>query len=275
MRSLNFQDFKLWLTGIATIFACLHLILTFKTANSDFFSSALLFWLAIAYLCNQKRNTIQFNSGLFATLFGTLILSLLLIKSSNFIKYDHFLRIFPFFAVSGIGLIASGVRGLRQYWRELLLAIALAPPATFVSLYFDLSILTAKFSAFLLWLLRFEVTRQGVNVILPTGYIEVYYGCSGMSMILQLLGIALTIALVLTTNWKQKLLLCLSAVVIGFFINGLRVALMAVLVASGDWQAFQYWHLGDGSLIFSLIAIALFGCLCYFTVLKTASELNS
>ena len=40
-----------------------------------------------------------------------------------------------------------------------------------------------------------------------------------------------------------------------FLVNGVRVALMAVLVALSDGEAFEYWHLGDGSLIFSAIAV--------------------
>lgn len=65
-------------------------------------------------------------------------------------------------------------------------------------------------------------------------------------------------------RWRQKLFIPVVAATVGFVVNGIRVALMAVLVAKGDKGAFAYWHEGDGSLIFSLIAVALFFLFCWF-----------
>jgi hypothetical protein len=43
-------------------------------------------------------------------------------------------------------------------------------------------------------------------------------------------------------------------------------------VALSQQEAFEYWHQGDGSLIFSMIGVLLFGLLCHFLLLQSASE---
>ncbi|MEO1622255.1 MAG: cyanoexosortase A, partial [Cyanobacteria bacterium J06632_3] len=131
---------------------------------------------------------------------------------------------------------------------------------------FDISLLTAKFSAFVLWAFGFEVTRQGVWILLPTGSIEVYNGCSGIRMIFQLVGIAWLMLALVPMRWTHKIGLPIVAVLIGFVINGVRVALMAVLVALGNTAGFDYWHLGTGSLVFSAIAVLIFGAIAFASI---------
>jgi exosortase/archaeosortase family protein len=57
-------------------------------------------------------------------------------------------------------------------------------------------------------------------------------------------------------------------VLLGFIVNGIRVALMAILVASSNKSAFTYWHGGDGSLIFAIISMVLFGIFCWFAYVR-------
>jgi exosortase/archaeosortase family protein len=40
-------------------------------------------------------------------------------------------------------------------------------------------------------------------------------------------------------------------------VNGVRVALLAVLAGLSDPEILNYWHLGNGSLIFSLLAVII------------------
>jgi len=78
--------------------------------------------------------------------------------------------------------------------------------------------------------------------------------------------------MIFTTTSFKKILVLLVAVLVGFIVNGVRVALMAVLVALSQQDAFEYWHQGDGSLIFSMIGVLLFGLFCHFLLLQSASE---
>jgi exosortase/archaeosortase family protein len=79
---------------------------------------------------------------------------------------------------------------------------------------------------------------------------------------LQLIGLALIYLLLCPTRLDQKGWVVAIAISLSFTINGLRVALMAVLKALSNQSAFDYWHIGNGSLIFSTIAVLSFGTLC-------------
>ncbi len=81
---------------------------------------------------------------------------------------------------------------------------------------FDVSQLTARFSASILWLLGFSVTRQDVWIILPTGSVEVYNGCSGVLTILQLLGLSWIVLTLMPTDWRAKVYLPLASILLGF-----------------------------------------------------------
>ena len=258
-RLKQIKKMPFWLLSLAAGLIALHLNLTWRSENSDLLSCSLLLWLAAAYLTWEKRDRLSLESDIFSSCLGIFLITLVLIKSMHLVGDDVFLRLSPFLSGLGLGLLASGVKGIKQYWRELLLFGFIAAPWESIYLVVDLSLLTAKFTTFVLWIFGFEVSRQGVLVILPTGSIEVYDGCSGLRMILQLLGIALIFVLITADSWKQKILLLMSAIAVGFVVNGVRVAVMTILVALSDQEAFSYWHVGNGSLIFSLIAVLILG----------------
>lgn len=262
-----------WLIALLAGLMVLHLSLMQQlSGQSDLSSSSLLFWVSSFGLLWQQRAALVLKSDHFSSLLGATLLTLVLYKSLHLFAEDSFLRVWPLLAVTSWGLIASGVRGLKQYKKQLFLLSFLAIPWEFVYL-FDISLVTAKFSAFVLWLLGFEVVRQGVWIILPTGSIEVYNGCSGIRMIFQLLGICwLILALrpsgqaVTTRRWvrgAQTMGLVMSAITVGFVVNGIRVALMAALVALSDSAGFDYWHTGTGSLMFSAIAVSIFSAISF------------
>jgi cyanoexosortase A len=155
---------------------------------------------------------------------------------------------------------------LKQYRGELLVLSSISLPKILPLSLIDISLLTAKFASLILWYTGFEVTRNGVYIYLPTGSVEVYPGCSGLELIFQMLSLALLFLLMFPQKVKQKIIVPIIAITLAFIVNGVRVALMAVLVAQGHKEAFDYWHEGEGSLIFSLISVLLFGLFCWFSL---------
>ncbi|MCU0516149.1 MAG: cyanoexosortase A [Oscillatoria sp. Prado101] len=267
---LSVKDFKLWLFGLAAGLIALHLTLTWRSGNSDLLSTTVLFWVAVSALQWKKRDTLNLESDFFSSFLGASLLTLVLLKSAHLSGNPSFLRISPFISGMGLGLLASGVKGLKQYWQELSLLgfLSVAEGWLFP---FDISLLTAKFAVFVLWLLGFPASSQGVLVILPTGFVEVYQGCSGIGLMLQLLGWASILLVMVPTSSKQKIFVPVVAALLGFAVNGVRIALLAVLTALSNQEAFEYWHRGDGSLIFSAIAVLIFGVFCHLTVLTKQS----
>jgi len=250
------SPFLLLVLGAAII--AIHLTLSFKTGGSDRQITNVLFWLTAAYLIWERQDKLEFQSGLVASLLGALLLSLLLLKSSGYSE-ESFLIGYPFIAGIALALIAAGFRGLRTYWRELVLLFFSGIPEVLLTKLTDPAPLTAHFASSILWYSGFAVTQRGIYLDLPGGSVEVYSGCSGAVAMTQLLGMSVLFLMLLPLPWKwfQKLILPVAAVAIGFIVNALRVSLMAILGSQKQMEAFEYWHSGSGSLVFSAIGTFL------------------
>ncbi|MEG4006690.1 cyanoexosortase A [Microcoleus sp. Pol11C1] len=262
------QEPKYWLLGIASGLIAIHLTLTSRTNDTDLFGTMLLFWGVVAFLIWERHESLTFESGVFASFFGSSLIALILLKSSSISGYDFFIRATPFLSGISLALLASGTKGVKQYRQELLILGYTAIPPGLIGVFVDVALLTAKFSAFLLHYLGFEVVRKGVFLILENGSVEVYHGCSGVNAMLQLLGLALVFLLMFPTTTGQKMVLPFVAIITAFLVNAARVAIMAVLVSLSQPEAFKYWHEGNGSVIFSMIAVFIFGLFCWFAILK-------
>ena len=261
---------KFFLLAIAAGLIAIHLNNSWKINDSDLFFSSIIFWSGVCYLVWNKRQTLNLDTGVISSALGTLIIAFVLVKSTTL--GINFLYVSPFLSAVGISLLASGFKGLKQYRSELSVLFFLGVP--FVTIYWliDLSEITAKITAFVLWYLGFEVSRNGVNIILPMGGLEVYQGCSGMKNILELWGLAVLVLVMFPTDWRKRILVPAMAIFIGFVVNGVRVVLMGVLVASSNQTGFEYWHTGDGSLIFSMISVLIFGLFCFFVRLDEETK---
>ncbi|WP_181357668.1 cyanoexosortase A [Stenomitos frigidus] len=265
-----------WLLGTMAAMMALHLTLLSRTGDpelaQELFATYILLWFAVGFLVWERRHTLVLESGAIGGAIGGGLLLGLLWLSSALPTSGSFLRGFPVVMVLGLGLLASGVRGLHQYWKELcIFGLLTFNPLLKLGLdLINLPKLTANAAAFMLWYTGFDVRLDGLSLLLPTGRVDVYGACSGVSSMLQMLYIAVLFVMMFSLrSVVQQALAVLLAVLIGFLVNAARVALMAVLVAFSQKNAFDYWHTGDGSLIFAAIAVGLFGVFCWLAFLRT------
>lgn len=239
----------------------LYLTLVARADDTAHFGMSLLFIFAAGVLLWEKRQGLKFGAGVSSRLIGAVLISRVLWEGW-FIHADEYqttLRLLPLISAVGLGLVASGFKGLKQYRQELTILFFLGIPSILAQFIADISPITAAFSATLLWLTGFDVTTtQDVYINLPGGSVQVYEGCSGMESMTYLLGVSVVCLNLFPVNRIKQILLTGLAILIGFVVNGVRVALMAVLSASQQQAAFDYWHEGDGSLIFGVAAIAVF-----------------
>ncbi|WP_421656930.1 cyanoexosortase A [Leptothermofonsia sp. ETS-13] len=269
------QEPEFWLLCALAAFAALHLALLNRLDDSELFATSLLFWVAVGSLIWEKRYLLNLESGFVSSLIGILILGLLLLRCNTLPDSTSMLRSLPFVSMLGLGLLASGFSGLLQYWRELIIfgLLALYRVLEVLLQSIDLPLLTAKAAMFMLWYSGFQVQQNGVFLNLPTGRVEVYGACSGIHTILLMLSIAVLFLLMFPVYSDVKKIVCLiAATLIGFLVNSARVALMAILVAFSNDGAFEYWHSGNGSLIFSMISVGLFGLFCWLAFLRIPPE---
>lgn len=260
----SLQQPSFWFIALTGGLALLHLTLLDKNKLQNLFSISFLLWLTVASLIWDKRDRLVLESNLFSTLLGSALLIFILLR--NIHSNDISLRVLPLVGGLGIMLITSGAKHLKNYYREIFI-LSLLVVARVVALFLqsiDLTLWTAKFSAFVLWACGFQVYRQGIFIKLPQGRVEVYEACSGEESILLMLCVAILFLFLIPINHLHKAICLTIAVTIGFMVNAFRVALLAIFVNSHDTKAFEYWHGSEGSLLFSAISVCLFGLYCWF-----------
>jgi cyanoexosortase A len=268
---ISLPDAKFLLLGVAVALTTIHLHLVWTSEHYELLEPSLLCWCAAWFLA-WRRSWSKLDSGLTATSIGVLTIVWILLRSASIIGYDSFLRFTPVLSGLSVALLASGFPRLKQYWRELVILGFIAIPTTSLMAAIDISPLTADFASSLLWYGGYPITQQGVNLIMPTGSVEVYAGCSGINLIFQLLTLVFLFAMLFPLGIFQTAILPIVAVSIGFVVNSVRVALMTILFAQSKRDAFDYWHLGNGSLIFALIAMVLLGGVCYYLLEQAELE---
>ncbi|BAS56635.1 MULTISPECIES: cyanoexosortase A [Leptolyngbya] len=252
------------LLALSTALTAIHLKLIWRSGHhGQFLEAALICWAATWFLVWRNHQNLKFESNPVPSAIGSCCIAWVLLRSLGISEYDSFLRFAPIVSGIGVALLASGF-ALKQYWRALLVLAWMVIPTTTLLTQFDISPLTADVSGSLLWYSGFRVIQDGVLLHMPTGSVEVYPGCSGIQLIWQHLLLGCLFVILFPIGLIRSLIVPLAGMLIAFLTNAIRVALMAILVAQNQREAFDYWHLGTGSLIFSMISVALFGFLCYF-----------
>jgi len=125
--------------------------------------------------------------------------------------------------------------------------------------------LTAHLSGFWLGILGFDNIVRNKSVLMPNGGVEVLPACNGVDMIAQVICIAVIFQLAFPLRSVLSRILVFSlAPLIGFASNTIRIAILALCVANGNGKGsriFSFFHDDIGSLIFSGIAVFVFGIL--------------
>ena len=257
---------KFLLLVIAVSLIAIHFNIIYKYGDSKLVSTSILLLSAVLFNLWRKRDDIRVNSNNLSISIGIGIIAVVLFRSSFISKFDYFIQISPLLSALGMSLIASGVKGLKQYLQELILLLTLAIPFEVVIPHLvDLATLTAQGAASILWCLGFKVFPQGVNVVLPTGSVEVSPECSGVKIVARMLRIAILFLVMFPRPWIQNILFPVIAVGIAFIVNTVRVAILAVLVANSKHSLFEFFH-NSGGHVFTITSLLVFAALCYFTV---------
>jgi cyanoexosortase A len=261
--------------GLIIAIATIYGTLLWRADETAHLGMSLLFGAAAASLLWDKRHVLKSNSHGITKLIALVILSIAVwqavlgsaIAQTGAIAPLHTLnpaiRILPFAAAFGIGLFASGWKGLKQYWQEITILFFLGVPSIIAAGLPDLSPLTARFAGLLLYYGGLQAFVEGTHVQLSTGSVNVYAGCSGVESVTYLLGVSVVCLLLFPIKGHRRFFIPMISMFIAYFTNAARVAVLAIFVSFKNPSAFSYWHEGEGSLMVGAIAILLF-CLFYF-----------
>ncbi|MGI0488916.1 archaeosortase/exosortase family protein [Pantanalinema rosaneae CENA516] len=245
--------------------AALHLILTWRLLHQfDQLVLNAVFWLAILGVLIQSRHQPNRDRG--SRWIGLALLGVGLVKSLSISHPEAwFVRLFPALMIVSLILLISGFQ-FQPHGRIGLLLMPLMLPRRLVEHLAEqfvgepVQVLTAQFAAFMLHYIGYDAVQQNTIITLNQGGVDVLFRCTGIPLLIVLLQLALLCFGVFSLSWSHKIRLLTVAAMIAFLISGLRVAMMAVVVS--DRAAFDYWHGGTGSQLFSTGAIVLFGWCC-------------
>lgn len=256
-----------WLFTLPVSLMLIYVMLVWRSGDTAHLGMSILFGMVAGMLLWEKRHELRFGSNLLSKLLGGMLIGFMIWQGIGLLhgqtlvenSLHPLLRLFPVVSALGLCLLISGIDKLKQYWQELTILFFLGVPSVVAAGLPDLSPITARFSGYLLWYCGFSVRVEDVFIHLPTGAVKVYSGCSGIESMTYLLGLSVVSLVMFRVSRLQQIALPLLALLIGFGVNSIRVALMAVLAASQNQVAFDYWHEGDGSLIFGVAAVLIFG----------------
>ncbi|NJO40995.1 MAG: cyanoexosortase A [Cyanobacteria bacterium CRU_2_1] len=270
LQSFSLKDVRYWLLGIAAGLEIIFLTLVWKADDIGHLGMSILLLLAAGTLVWEKHHDLNFESGILPSLLGAGLISWVLWQSTNLID-NYTLRLLSFTSALGVSLLASGFKGLRQYWQELVILFFLGVPSVIAFHLFDISSLTAEFGASLLWYSGFDVSVQGIDIFLPEGGVKVVYRCSGIETINYLLAISVTTLVMFPISGIKRFFVPILAILLGFFVNGIRVALLAILAISNR-DAFHSLHGGTASYFFAMIGILVFGTFYWFLLQQEENQ---
>ncbi|MFK0731726.1 MAG: cyanoexosortase A [Gloeotrichia echinulata GP01] len=260
----------LWLLSIAAGLQAITLTLVWRAHDVGHLGMSFLFLFATGSLLWDKRDQLRFESDVFSSVVGLLLIGWVLWESST-LNVEYTMRLFPFTSALGVALLASGFKGLKQYLGELMILFVLGIPSLVSELLyehsiFDLSPWSAKMAGFLLWYSGFDVKLQGIYLSVGQGSVKVVYSCSGVDTINYILGIAVIALSMFPIARKKNFFVLIFATLLGFVLNAIRIALLAIFEGTNK-EAFHSWHGGNASYSFGIAGILIFG-LFYMLLLK-------
>ncbi len=262
-------------------------VIVFFGSVGDVTISILTFMAVTSLLLDQQEMTPRQSrrSHLLDTFIAILLGAAFLTLTSRF-GITTTARVVPFLLLLGWFIFISGIERIAQYWKPLLLLFILALPDgallkpviyPFLKLFGwnQLAEVTAQFTTTLTNSIGIPAILQGRDIHMPNAIVTISRECDG-DRILDFM-IRLTVILIVTfpvkkTRWIPVLV---TGLLLAFLTNGIRITMLTWFANSGDFAAFDYWHIGAGKKVFYLSAIILFCIIGYFQISPAEKKQDS
>ena len=255
---------NLWLALSAAV--AIQNIAVFQSSQDEHITVfAVLIWGGAVICMEDQFEKLQPRPTAWGLILGTRRLVWVLTRSAVILHWDGLL-----FALAPIGGLALGLMVEKPAslgrFRDPLLCLMLLPGFALLMRSLPeapISLLTARLSGFWLSILGLDVVVNARSVLLPGGGVKVLGPCNGLDMMAQILCVGVIFLLAFPIrSWTSRVLVLLIAPLIGLICNTFRIALLAIFsgngYSKGSWW-FDFFHESTGSLVFSGVAVLLFG----------------
>jgi cyanoexosortase A len=249
-----------------------------------------VFVLGIIYSCfffkfYQKQNEITFSSSLGSRLIGLLLIFIPLVRSRFILfieegsAFQYLSFLFVFISVLGYLILIIGFKGLKQFKQELIFLSIASILLPFINIIVSiagknikdnfLTVISAKFATFFLWYLGFNTVNQASMISVNGGAIDVIWGCTGWHLFMLLLQISCCVLFLFRSSFKNPFFPFIISFFISFILSIIRIIIMAFVVK--EKVAFDYWHHGQGSSLFTSAGMILFWGIVFFKLPNSLS----
>jgi cyanoexosortase A len=254
-----------WLL-IASTVAIQNIVVFHTSQNESMTIFAVLIWGGALICMEDLIETLYPAPNAIAALFASLVLLFVLFRTSLVLHSDGVLFLLPPLAALALFLLIEKPKFILKF-RDSLLCMLLFPANVLLIRIVPevpLSLLTAKLAAFWLSILGLDPIVNGRDVFLKGGGVTVLGACNGLDMIAQVICISIIFLLAFRLHSPiSRFLILLIAPLIGLLSNTIRIALLTIFSANGSGHGYGFWfdffHKQTGSLIFSGLAVFIFG----------------
>jgi cyanoexosortase A len=254
---------QLW-RMLALLLAVQYLVLIFMTQTTENFLNACIVWGCALLVLDGDPLPRRLQPTPLGCVLGTVLIVGVLWRSPTLVSGDKIRYLLPLMTGLGLALLARPWRQLRQFG-PVFIIFSLLPLLRLLTsklLVAELSQITAWLSGMLLMLCGFPVQRLGQSLYIPGGGVAVNGTCSGSEIMVQLLLVSIIFMVVFPMRYReQNLAMVVIAPLLAWLINGIRIALLALITASsypGKTWWFDFFHHEWGSQLFSGTAMVVF-----------------
>jgi cyanoexosortase A len=277
-RSLDNRD--LW-GLLAAIFALFLLQLSLLTHWPDVALNMMLVMGGAVLVLNSPPAGWQPRPGRIGRWVGVALLVVMLWFGQRLMSSNFLYSLVPLLAGIALALLAAPANKLRPFLKSLCV-LALLPVVSAVSTLTPLgplSVATAWLAKQMLSICGYTAVQLGTLVKLQGGGVIVSGACAGLSILLQLLLVAVIFALAfpMRHRWQNGLMIVMAPL-LGIVVNGMRITLLALFVTSSlpnkMWW-FEFFHEQWGSLLFSGVGMQLFVWLYVYWMSRQVAALGT
>jgi cyanoexosortase A len=251
---------------IASTIAIQNIVVFHTSQNESMTVFAILIWGGALICMEDLIENLYPSPNSIVAIVASITLLFILLRTSLVLHSDGVLFLLPPLAAFSLVLLVEKPQFILKF-RDSLLCMLLFPANALLNRIIPevhLSLLTAKIAAFWLSILGLDPIINGREVMLKGGGVTVLGACNGLDMIVQV--ICISIIFLLAFRLKSSIFrftILLLAPLIGLLSNTVRIALLTIFSANGSGHGYGFWfdffHKDTGSLIFSGLAVFVFG----------------
>jgi cyanoexosortase A len=255
---------SLWLLLAGLIFIWITLLFTWAGFSPNHQVLNLMIWFGAVIALEDQMPALWPRPSRFSFLSGAALLAAVLLRGSFIASvHDRFTLLLLPLVLVALGLINQPLRRARMFVVPFIITLLFPFGLRVLELADYLQGITAQLSWLMLMAIGFEPLVTGNKLLLASGGVTITGYCTGVDQLMICLVVAVIFLLVFPLRyWHHRFIALMVATVAALVVNGVRISLLAWLVSLPDqagMSGFEFLHDSYGGLVFSLIAVGIFG----------------